>query len=194
MLHGSGQHEPSSGRASAARGLYGERCGPGALHRCPRRKAPPRFSSGCAKGAARAPRVQGNSARERRHCNPPEGARTALRMVSAATALACAPRAGLPEPGNDPPETRVFDRGDCGKTAESARTSLDQEIRAARRPAGEFWALQPPSRSAKCSKWLNLAAARTGKTIALAAITTPRFSTFVSSTALLPRWDRGSTL
>jgi hypothetical protein len=39
----------------------------------------------------------------------------------------------------------------------------------------ELWALQPPSRRAKRSKWLDLAAARRGKTIALAAIATPRF-------------------
>ncbi|MBN1210877.1 MAG: hypothetical protein JXB05_38870 [Myxococcaceae bacterium] len=45
----------------------------------------------------------------------------------------------------------------------------------------ELWALQPPSRRAKRSKWLDLAAARTEKTIALAAIEMPRFLKIVST-------------
>jgi hypothetical protein len=49
----------------------------------------------------------------------------------------------------------------------------------AQRP--ELWALQPPSRRAKPSKWRDLAAARRGKTIALAAIATPRLLKIVSS-------------
>jgi hypothetical protein len=44
-----------------------------------------------------------------------------------------------------------------------------------------LWALQPPSRRAKCPKWLELSAARRGTTIALAAIESPRFSGIVSN-------------
>jgi hypothetical protein len=43
-----------------------------------------------------------------------------------------------------------------------------------------LWALQPPSRRAKCPKGLDLSAARKGTTIARAAIETPRFSGIVS--------------
>jgi hypothetical protein len=82
--------------------------------------------------------------------------------------------------GNDLPETRAFDRGDRRKARDLVACFWIRKFARLDAQRPELWALQPPSRRANRSKWLDLAVARREKTIVLATIKMPRLPKIAS--------------